>query len=88
VERTLDEAAQQVLSGEAMPDRIDTIAEAMSAYPELLADQFDDRTRKFMLSGNADSLAIARRIRAIYRNRVMERVREGRREAAKERRDG
>lgn len=73
-ERALDETAQRVANRESYGEQIHDVAERMALYPEQLAPLFSETQMRAINNPRIDSQTRARRIAAIFRARVADRV--------------
>lgn len=75
IERAVDETAQRIANRETKGRQIDDLAEKLALYPQQLTSLFTERQLKSLQTDRIDTLTRARRISAILRSRLPERVR-------------
>jgi hypothetical protein len=86
--RTLDDAAQRILSDEDTGSYLDDLAEAMAMHPDQLESAIGTKLAKRIQDPNLDSLTIARRIASALKSRARERAQAQRKEQRREQSDG
>jgi len=85
IDRTIDESALRRDAGDGFGEQLDQLATEMSARPETLDRVFTDERMKRILARPLDSATLKRVILGQLRTRVVDRQKNRRREAAKER---
>lgn len=79
-DRALDETAHRVANRETFGDQVHDVAERMAVYPEQLESLFSKQQYRQIANPRLDTQTRARRIAAILRNRVQDRVKKIREE--------
>lgn len=79
-DRALDETAQRVANREAFGDQVMDVAEKMALHPDQLESLFSKQQLRMIQNPRIDGQTRARRIAAILRTRVQERVEKIRKE--------